>query len=414
MCAFYIIKKFKLLQEKERAEKNIEKKIIDKRIIFGMDEEMHDHTENSSLHKPLLGTTSSDHHHHSPSRHQQKQKPSFIIPIEHIEIEKKVAAGGFGVVYKGKLWNKVDVAIKLLKASDREEMDEEFEKEVSLVSSLRHANIVTFYGICLTSDSKYMVTEFLSKGSLDKIISKSKQGLEPLSLVTKLFILIGTAKGMEYLHGMTPRVIHRDLKPGNILLDSHFEAKICDFGISRTVANTTTAMQSAFTMNLGTLFYMAPELLDPQSEQFMSNMSKQERVDYYTKLDVYSFGIILHEVFFEETPFVSNASKLSPLNSVGTSSSDYSNHCFNIPQLVLQGKRPTIPFSTEEQVLTWIQEYMPLSERKSLRNLPQSILMYFSVVERAWSSQPLSRPTFTEIRKSLEEIYLLIQQDTEL
>ncbi|KAG2388364.1 hypothetical protein C9374_000528 [Naegleria lovaniensis] len=424
MCTSYIVQRIRILKQKELAEKHIEQKIIDKRIVFSLqDARSHDGEnellESNAMERPLLY-----------GLYPEKQ-PSFIIPIENIEILKKIATGGFGIIYQGKLWNKVDVAIKLLK-NDAEEMDEEFEKEVSLLSSLKHPNIVTFYGICITSDSKYMITEYLPRGSLDKALFKSKQGVEPLTFSKKISILIGAAKGIEYIHGLSPAVIHRDLKPGNILLDDNFESKICDFGISRTVAVTT--MQSAITTNLGTLFYMAPEQLNGQMEDPKSHYySKQDRVVLATKLDVYSFGIIMHEVFFEETPFVSGSCKLQPLfdqqqpeSNIGTlsdhdttrSASSHSTTTpliatpFNVPQMVLKGARPIIPFRTEEQVNVWTREYMSFSSE--FRNSTPShdaraILDYFQLAESCWSEHPIQRPSFTEIRRKLESILERIQ-----
>ncbi|EFC46725.1 predicted protein, partial [Naegleria gruberi] len=98
---------------------------------------------------------------------------------------KKLAEGGLGIIYLGKLWKKIDVAIKLLKSNDQ---DEEFEQEVSLLSSLRHDNIVTFYGICMSDDAKYMITEFVEKGSLDKALYKSRIGEVSMSIQKKMSI----------------------------------------------------------------------------------------------------------------------------------------------------------------------------------------------------------------------------------
>ncbi|KAL9649395.1 hypothetical protein ABK040_014306 [Willaertia magna] len=162
--------KLKRLDKKEKAELEMEKKIIDKQIVFG-----------ESIDTPLLGNNYEDEStasYYNNSKNNNKnnlwknrQQSSFIIPVEELELEKKIGEGGGGTVYSAK-WGDNRVAIKSIKLS--EEDDEDFEREVSLLSTLRHPNIVTFYGVTITNTSKYMVIEYLSKGSLKQAIYYSK------------------------------------------------------------------------------------------------------------------------------------------------------------------------------------------------------------------------------------------------
>lgn len=115
------------------------------------------------------------------------------------------------VVYLG-LWRNLKVAIKAVKAFDLSEEDsDEFDKEAAVLSRLRHFNVVQFYGVTVTKQSKYMITEYLSKGSLDRIIYQSKNGIIVLTLRRRINILIDVANGMDYLHSLKPAIIHRDL-----------------------------------------------------------------------------------------------------------------------------------------------------------------------------------------------------------
>jgi len=179
---------------------------------------------------------------------------SHIIPIEDIEFIKKIGEGGFGTVFKAN-WNKTIVAVKSISTSDAdpEEM-EEFEKEAMLLNSLKHPNILSFFGICLSASKNLLVMEYLEEGSLDSLIQEWKLGRKKCKLDQKLKYMIDIANGMSYLHNLQPHpIIHRDLKPANILLNSSGQCKVCDFGMSRICSNKTA---TNLTCNIGTFFYM--------------------------------------------------------------------------------------------------------------------------------------------------------------
>ncbi|KAF8017699.1 hypothetical protein BT93_H2787 [Corymbia citriodora subsp. variegata] len=201
------------------------------------------------------------------------------IATNDFSCENKLGEGGFGEVFKGRLPNGQQIAVKRLSQSSRQG-DEEFKNEVLLVAKLQHRNLVRLLGFCLEGDEKLLAYEFVPNKSLDYFLfdpEKRKQLDWPL----RYKIVSGIARGMLYLHEDSRlRIIHRDLKCSNILLDSEMNPKISDFGMARifgvnqTQANTNKIM--------GTFGYMSPEYA--MHEEFS------------VKSDVYSFGILLLEI----------------------------------------------------------------------------------------------------------------------
>ena len=187
------------------------------------------------------------------------EMPSFIIPIEQIKLLRKIGEGGAANVFLA-TWLNIMIAIKSLKSDLvlTDFHDEEFEREAAVLSRLRHPNVLIFYGVCLTEKSRYIVTEYLENGSLEKHISSIRNKTFTLDMFrTNLNILIGIANGMNYLHSLKPSIIHRDLKPRNILLDHNNNAKVSDFGLEKILGSNR--LQSNMTIQIKTLFYMSPE-----------------------------------------------------------------------------------------------------------------------------------------------------------
>ncbi|KAG2385704.1 hypothetical protein C9374_003519 [Naegleria lovaniensis] len=360
--------KLQMLKRKVKAEKSLESKIIDKKVIF------------SEIKTPLLINGSGDYTPLLRSK-EKKNHPSLIIPIEDIEIVKKIGEGSNGTVYQGK-WNNKDVALKTLKFDDHD-MGEEFEKEAAMLSVVNHPSIVKLYGISLSGSRKYIVVEFLPKGSLDKLIYGCKMKIEFLTLAQKINILLGIAKGMAYLHSLKPPIIHRDLKPGNILIDEEYNGRVCDFGLSKIMGNSAAA-----TKHIGTVFYMAREMVDDNPK-------------YSPKIDVYSFGIIMWELFFEENPYMNDKSaKIHRFHSASSGENEY-----NILLHVLRGERPKIPFLTPQEEEIWLKEYVqPYQSEYSMSKLVQLTNEYIELMKKCWDSEAEKRPEFSEIVQVLKRV----------
>ncbi|XP_028787868.1 putative receptor-like protein kinase At4g00960 isoform X2 [Neltuma alba] len=191
----------------------------------------------------------------------------------------KLGQGGFGPVYKGKLYNGEEVAIKRLSRNSRQG-DREFKNEVMLLAKLKHRNLVRLIGFCLERGERLLMYEFLPNKSLDYLLFDPNHQAQ-LNWVTRHKIIEGVARGIHYLHEDSRlRIIHRDLKASNILLDGEFNPKISDFGMARLFAMDQTQCDTS--RIVGTYGYMAPEYA----------MHGQ----FSVKSDVYSFGILILEI----------------------------------------------------------------------------------------------------------------------
>ncbi|XP_019171528.1 PREDICTED: cysteine-rich receptor-like protein kinase 10 isoform X1 [Ipomoea nil] len=195
----------------------------------------------------------------------------------------KLGEGGFGPVFKGKLPDGKEVAVKRLLTSS-EQGSEEFINEVELILKLQHKNLVTLLGFCIYEDERLLMYEYMPNGSLDAFFSDESK-LAQLDWSQRLNIINGIARGMLYLHvDSRLRIIHRDLKLSNVLLDADMTPKISDFGMARIFAGNDG--RSNTSMIVGTFGYMAPEFA-------MEGL-------YSIKSDVFSFGVVLLEIITAE------------------------------------------------------------------------------------------------------------------
>ncbi|XP_022718504.1 proline-rich receptor-like protein kinase PERK7 [Durio zibethinus] len=191
--------------------------------------------------------------------------------------------GGFGFVHKGVLPNGKEVAVKSLKSGSGQG-EREFQAEVEIISRVHHRHLVSLVGYSMAGDKKMLVYEFVPNKTLE--FHLQEKGLPTMDWPTRLKIALGAAKGLAYLHeDCHPRIIHRDIKSANILLDFSFEAKVADFGLAKLTQDDNTHVS---TRVMGTFGYLAPEYA-----------SSGKLTD---KSDVFSFGVVLLELITGRRP----------------------------------------------------------------------------------------------------------------
>ncbi|XP_059631856.1 G-type lectin S-receptor-like serine/threonine-protein kinase At5g35370 [Cornus florida] len=209
--------------------------------------------------------------------------PGLPIRFDYEELETAtdnfkthIGSGGFGAVYKGILPDKTLVAVKKI-TNVGVQGKKDFCTEIAVIGNIHHVNLVKLRGFCAQGRQRLLVYEYMNRGSLDRTLFGSGPVLE---WQERIEIALGTARGLAYLHsGCDQKIIHCDVKPENILLQDHFQAKISDFGLSKLL---TPEQSSLFTTMRGTRGYLAPEWLTS------SAISE--------KTDVYSFGMVLLEI----------------------------------------------------------------------------------------------------------------------
>ncbi|KAK9071287.1 hypothetical protein SSX86_009855 [Deinandra increscens subsp. villosa] len=191
--------------------------------------------------------------------------------------------GGFGYVHRGVLPNGKEVAVKQLKTGSGQG-EREFQAEVEIISRVHHKHLVSLVGYCMTGSQRLLVYEFVPNNTLEfHLHGKNRPVME---FPTRLRIALGAAKGLAYLHeDCHPKIIHRDIKAANILIDFHFEAKVADFGLAKITSDVATHVS---TRVMGTFGYLAPEYA-----------SSGKLTD---KSDVFSFGIMLLELITGRRP----------------------------------------------------------------------------------------------------------------
>ncbi|RZC19244.1 G-type lectin S-receptor-like serine/threonine-protein kinase isoform B [Glycine soja] len=219
----------------------------------------------------------------------ERQLEDLDVPLFHLltittatnnfSLNNKIGQGGFGPVYKGKLVDGREIAVKRLSSSSGQGITE-FTTEVKLIAKLQHRNLVRLLGCCFRGQEKLLVYEYMVNGSLDTFIfDKVKSKL--LDWPQRFHIIFGIARGLLYLHQDSQlRIIHRDLKASNVLLDAKLNPKISDFGMARAFGGDQ--IEGNTNRVVGTYGYMAPEYA----------------VDglFSIKSDVFSFGILLLEI----------------------------------------------------------------------------------------------------------------------
>ncbi|GBF88923.1 hypothetical protein Rsub_01422 [Raphidocelis subcapitata] len=257
------------------------------------------------------------------------------IDISQLHIDSKVAAGSFSNLYKG-FYCGQEVAVKILKdLGDDVAQYNEFLQEVSIMRKVRHKNVVQFIGACTRKPNLCIVFEYMSNGSVYDWVRREG----PLRLSVVLKVALEVSRGMDYLHQR--KIIHRDLKAANLLLDDNGTVKIADFGVARTIEAS-----GHMTAETGTYRWMAPEVI--------------EHKPYDEKADVFSFGVVVWELLTCKIPY----SDMTPLQAaVG---------------VVQKGLRPALP-----------------------PNCPPGLA---ETMVACWDASPAHRPTFKELTPRLQQL----------
>ncbi|XP_017257335.1 G-type lectin S-receptor-like serine/threonine-protein kinase RKS1 [Daucus carota subsp. sativus] len=204
---------------------------------------------------------------------------TIIFATENFSLDHKIGQGGFGSVYKGKLRSGQEIAVKRLSNTSGQGI-EEFRNEVTLIARLQHRNLVRLFGYCVQKEEKMLIYEYLPNKGLDEFLFDNERR-NILDWKKRFDIALGIARGMVYLHHDSRlKIIHRDLKASNVLLDSELNPKISDFGMARIFKDNK--IQEATTRVVGTYGYMSPEYA-------MDGL-------FSRKSDVFSFGVLLLEI----------------------------------------------------------------------------------------------------------------------
>uniref|UniRef100_J3M504 non-specific serine/threonine protein kinase n=2 Tax=Oryza brachyantha TaxID=4533 RepID=J3M504_ORYBR len=191
--------------------------------------------------------------------------------------------GGFGYVHRGVLPTGKEIAVKQLKVGSGQG-EREFQAEVEIISRVHHKHLVSLVGYCISGGKRLLVYEFVPNNTLE--FHLHGKGRPTMEWPTRLKIALGAAKGLAYLHeDCHPKIIHRDIKASNILLDFKFEAKVADFGLAKFTSDNNTHVS---TRVMGTFGYLAPE--------YASSGKLTE------KSDVFSYGVMLLELITGRRP----------------------------------------------------------------------------------------------------------------
>ncbi|KAL6538215.1 hypothetical protein OROGR_012203 [Orobanche gracilis] len=193
--------------------------------------------------------------------------------------ENKIGEGGFGAIYKGTLSDGTVIAVKQLSSKSKQGY-REFVNEIGMISVIQHPNLIKLYGCCIEGKELLIIYEYMENNSLARALFGSEVNKLNMAWPTRHNICVGVAKGLAHLHEESVvKIVHRDIKATNVLLDGNLMAKISDFGLAKLDEEDDTHISTRIA---GTIGYMAPEYA---MRGYLTD-----------KADVYSFGVLLLEV----------------------------------------------------------------------------------------------------------------------
>ncbi|KAK7295127.1 hypothetical protein RJT34_18031 [Clitoria ternatea] len=199
--------------------------------------------------------------------------------------ENVIGEGGYGIVYHGVLNDGTKVAVKNL-LNNKGQAEKEFKVEVEAIGRVRHKNLVRLLGYCVEGAYRMLVYEYVDNGNLEQWLHGDVGAVSPLTWNIRMNIILGTARGLAYLHeGLEPKVVHRDVKSSNILIDRQWNSKVSDFGLAKLLCSENSYVT---TRVMGTFGYVAPEYA-------CTGMLTE-------KSDIYSFGILIMEIITGRSP----------------------------------------------------------------------------------------------------------------
>ncbi|XP_042012441.1 probable receptor-like serine/threonine-protein kinase At4g34500 [Salvia splendens] len=207
------------------------------------------------------------------------------IATNQFSTQNVIGEGGYGIVYRGVLQDGSVVAVKNL-LNNKGQAEKEFKVEVEAIGKVKHKNLVSLLGYCAEGTQRLLVYEYIDNGNLEQWLHGNVGPVSPLTWDIRMKIAIGTARGLAYLHeGLEPKVVHRDVKSSNILLDRKWNPKVSDFGLAKLLGPEKSYVT---TRVMGTFGYVSPDY----ASTGMLNEGN----------DVYSFGVLLMEIITGRSP----------------------------------------------------------------------------------------------------------------
>ncbi|KAA0031501.1 BRASSINOSTEROID INSENSITIVE 1-associated receptor kinase 1-like isoform X1 [Cucumis melo var. makuwa] len=209
------------------------------------------------------------------------------VATDYFSPQNILGKGGFGKVYKGRLADGSLVAVKRLKEERAEVGELQFQAEVEMISMAVHRNLLRLNGFCMSPTERLLVYPYMANGSLASCLRERKQCQPPLNWAIRKQVALGAARGLEYLHNhCDPKIIHRDVKAANILLNDEYEAVVGDFGLVKLMNYKDTHVTTAVR---GTIGHIPPE--------YLSSGKSSE------KTDVFGYGVMLLELVTGQKAF---------------------------------------------------------------------------------------------------------------